>query len=86
MFQQLLFEWGLHTNNAQVLDLGDNIRADLSYNFLASIGLKLGDYIKIELFWFTVNKWLSNLSATLEVMGSRSSFGDITEINFLKSI
>jgi len=35
---------------------------------------------------FTVAEWLAHLAATLEVMGSRSSFGDISEIYFLESI
>jgi len=32
------------------------------------------------------SRWLTHLAATLEVMGSRPSFGDISEIYFLESI
>jgi len=35
---------------------------------------------------FTVAEWLTHSTATLKVMGSRPSFGDISEIYFLKSI
>jgi len=35
---------------------------------------------------FTVAEWLTNLTATLEVMGSRPSLSDISEIYFLESI
>jgi len=32
---------------------------------------------------FTVVEWLTHLAATLEVMGSRPSLGDISEIYFI---
>jgi len=35
---------------------------------------------------FTVTEWLTHLAATLKVMGSRPSLGDIYENYFLKSI
>jgi len=35
---------------------------------------------------FTVADWLTHLAATLEVMGSRPSLGDISQIYFLESI
>ena len=34
----------------------------------------------------TVAEWLKHLPATLEVTGSRPTFGDISEIYFLESI
>jgi len=35
---------------------------------------------------FTVAEWLMHLAATLEVIGSRPSLGDISDIYFLESI
>jgi len=35
---------------------------------------------------FTVAAWLTHSTATLEVMGSRPSLGDISEIYFLESL
>ena len=36
--------------------------------------------------WFTVAEWLKHSPATLEVTGSRPTFGGISEIYFLESI
>jgi len=44
------------------------------------------DYICNVVKRFTVAEWLTHFAATLEVMGSRPSLGDISEIYFLEPI